>query len=114
VRALITNPIPTQTDNSSALAFNTVYTNTSGRPQLHIVHVSMILNASGDTVVVSATRTGGYRAQIMREVVHTGLSLDQTILPIVFVVDPGDGYQLQSSASGSASVSIDTWITITL
>jgi hypothetical protein len=114
VRPFLNNPMPSQTDNSSTLAFNTVYNNTSGRPQLHIVHVSMTLNASSDSVIVSATRTGGYRAQIYRQNVHTGLTSDTTIMPIMFIVDPGDGFQLESGVTGSATVSIDTWITVTL
>lgn len=116
VRPFINYPVPsapTATDNS-ALLFNTLYTNSSGRPQLHIVHVSMSVPTSGGTVVVSATRTGGNRAQIDRAVTVSGLSQDDSIVPIIFFVADGDGFQLTKSTSGGASGSIDTWYTITL
>jgi hypothetical protein len=114
VRPIIHISQATDVDNTGTLTTGTVYTNTTGRLQLHIVHCSLTLAASGDTATVTATKTGGTRASIERTLTASSVSQDVTILPIVFSVAPGDAFQLTSTTTGSATITVSYWHTITL
>jgi hypothetical protein len=112
VRPFLYNPSPSITDNSG-LSLNTLYTNTSGRAQLHIVSVDMAVTGGG----TGNARVDFEVATVMADQAYIGKTSGtegvEMVLSVAVMVLPGQSYRLHTVVNGNGVVSaIVSWKTI--
>jgi hypothetical protein len=112
VRPVLYNPSPSITDNS-ALALNTLYTNTSGRAQLHIASVDMTVSAGGTGNARVDFQVAGVMADQALISKTSGTEGIEMVLSVMVMVLPGQTYKLFPVVNGNGAVnSIVSWKTI--
>lgn len=114
-KALAVNP--TWVNMSDFRAFNTTYTNTGNRSKLvmasarcmggNLVNSAAYMQARSDTASPPTTLASGLVG------FRVALANEDNDFQVVFVVAPGHNYRLDSVASGSGSIALQTWMEAT-
>lgn len=117
VRPMVQSQNPSYIDLSSQVV-QTLYTNNTGRPQIHVVTIAVTANNGAATVTATIDGTGG--APIGTTVCEASISNPAATalsaeLVLTFYVKPGGTYYIDKGTGGSSSIgAIQAWRAITL
>lgn len=116
-RPFLQTPNPSNTDLVAQMK-ETLYTNNTGRPQIHVLTIAITANNGVATVTATIDGTGGApigTTVCEQSVINPAATALQVEVVLTFFVKVGGTYYIDKGTSGSSSIgSIVAWRAITL